>query len=71
MKSLTLEEVKEVQGGIGNTLGTIVFSLAAGLVTGGPVGFGIAACGVVGAKGIDNLNEMYHKQVSETHHDNH
>lgn len=62
MNELTLNQLEEVSGGFHINLGTAVFAAVAGFVTGGPVGAGIALCGVVGAQGINNLEDMYHEE---------
>ena len=56
MRIITKNEYDHISGGI--SLGTAVFALTIGLVTGGPAGLGIAAAGIVGARGIDNLHDM-------------
>ncbi len=60
MKVLSGNEVNQVSGGfhIGK-LGTVIFGLAAGFITGGPVGLGIAASALVGAEGVDKLVDLY------------
>lgn len=38
--------------------GAIVSGLVVGFVTGGPIGLGFAAGGIIMASGIDNLHDM-------------
>lgn len=59
MQVLMQEELNHVSGGfhIGK-LGTAVFGLAVGFISGGPVGLGFAASALIGAEGIDKLVEM-------------
>ena len=56
MKEIFINELSGINGGV--SVGVVTFALVTGLVTSGPVGFGIAACGIIGAKGIDNLAEL-------------
>ncbi len=60
MIELSREEMVQVNGGFHLTinLGTAVASLAIGLITGGPVGIGYAACGIVMAQGINSLHNL-------------
>ncbi len=37
----------------------MISSLVVGFVVGGPVGLGFAASGIIMAKGIDNLHDLY------------
>ena len=53
---LTPSHLQEVTGGL--SFGQVLSTLAIGFVTGGPAGLGIAASGLVMAKGIDNLNDV-------------
>jgi len=56
MRELKENEIVEAAGGI--SIGVAVFGLIAGFLTGGPAGLGIAAAGMVGAKGVDNLVDL-------------
>ncbi|MBS0290741.1 MAG: class IIb bacteriocin, lactobin A/cerein 7B family [Proteobacteria bacterium] len=53
-------EIEQVSGGKFN-FGSIISTLVVGIVTGGPVGLGIAASGLVMAQGIDNLADLINK----------
>lgn len=57
MKIVLVEEQQQISGGI--HIGGVIMSLATGLIMGGPVGLGVAAAGIVGAQGIDNLVNLY------------
>ncbi|MBI2792326.1 MAG: hypothetical protein HYX61_10225 [Gammaproteobacteria bacterium] len=58
MRAIHSNEMNEIHGGFHINLGSIVSALVVGFVTGGPVGVGIAASGLVMAQGVDNLNEL-------------
>lgn len=52
------ENLSAVQGGKMH-VGGMISSLVVGFVVGGPVGLGFAASGIIMAKGIDNLHDLY------------
>lgn len=60
MRELSVNAVEEVNGGFKLNTGQAVAALAIGFVTGGPAGVGIAACGIVAAQGVNNLDELVH-----------
>ncbi len=62
MREVSIGELKQVSGGYQMNVGTAFAALAIGAISGGPVGLGIAAAGVVAAQGVNNLNEMYHNE---------
>ena len=51
------EALHDVSGGKFH-FGAIVSGLVVGFVTGGPIGLGFAAGGIIMASGIDNLHDM-------------
>lgn len=51
------EALDDVSGGKFH-IGAIVSGLVVGFVTGGPIGLGFAAGGIIMASGIDNLHDM-------------
>jgi len=60
MQVLSEQELNQVSGGFHIAkLGTAIIGLAAGFITGGPVGLGIAASALVGVEGIDKLVDLY------------
>jgi hypothetical protein len=66
MIDITTAETKAVSGGFHlSKLGTTIFGLAAGFITVGPVGLGIAASALVGAEGVDKLTELYHEPKAQ------
>ncbi len=62
MREVSINELQKVSGGFHMNIGTAFAAIAIGVVTGGPVGMGIAVAGVVAAQGVNNLDEMYQKQ---------
>lgn len=52
------ESLQEVSGGKMH-IGAMVSSLVVGFVTGGPIGLGFAASGIIMAQGINNLHDLY------------
>ncbi|MGE3320170.1 MAG: hypothetical protein AB7I18_12830 [Candidatus Berkiella sp.] len=54
------EALHEISGGKFR-IGTIVSGLVVGFVTGGPIGMGFAAGGLIMAQGIDNLHDLYNE----------
>ena len=52
-------ELDEVSGGKFH-FGAMVSGLVVGFVTGGPIGLGFAAGGIIMASGIDNFHDLYH-----------
>ncbi len=58
LRQLNLSESQAVSGGFHLNLGTIITTLVVGFVSGGPVGLGIAASGIVLSEGVNNLNDL-------------
>lgn len=59
MQDLSNQDLQHIAGGL--HLGGAIMGLASGLIFGGPVGLGVAAAGLIGAQGIDNLVDLYKK----------
>lgn len=59
MLKISQEGLHEISGGKFH-FGAIVSGLVVGFVTGGPIGLGFAAGGIIMASGIDNLHDLYH-----------
>lgn len=57
IKELTSADTQKISAGLSPGIATM--GLIAGFVSGGPVGLGVAACGMVGAQGIDGLLRLY------------
>lgn len=57
MLEVTNNDLQQVAGGKIH-IGAMVSSLVVGFVTGGPIGLGFAAGGIIMASGIDNLHDM-------------
>jgi hypothetical protein len=60
MLVISQEALDGVSGGKFH-IGAIVSGLVVGFVTGGPIGLGFAAGGIIMAQGLDNLHDMYEK----------
>lgn len=58
MLTINQEMLYEVSGGKMH-VGAMVSSLVVGFVTGGPIGLGFAASGIIMAQGINNLHDLY------------
>jgi len=55
------ESLHDISGGKFH-VGAMISGLVVGLVTGGPIGLGFAAGGIIMAQGIDNLHDLYSDQ---------
>lgn len=59
-------EITQVSGGFKLfNIGAAIAAIAVGVVTGGPVGLGIALCSITMAQGVNNLDELYHGDVGQ------
>ncbi len=57
MLTINQEMLHEVSGGKIH-VGAMLSSLVVGFVTGGPIGLGFAASGIIMAQGINNLHDL-------------
>ena len=57
IKIISGADSQKVSAGLSPGIATM--GLVAGFISGGPVGLGVAACGMVGAQGIDGLLRLY------------
>jgi len=62
MKPLSIDEIRQIQGGLHIHIGAFIAAIVIGAVTGGPVGVGYVLTTTVMAKGIDNLADMAHDE---------
>lgn len=61
MRTLSLEEANCVNGGLHINIGALVAACAVGLISGGPVGLGMAIGGIIINEGINNLDDLRKK----------
>lgn len=57
IKAISSADIHKISAGLSPGIATM--GLVAGFITGGPVGLGVAACGMVGAQGVDGFLRLY------------